>query len=499
MTELKMRIVDIVKSPDAPAREDRASDRTLKKIIEFGLYALIVLSPLPIASVERWSILAIQMIVLVMGIAYFFLKSRPEINPVLERSLKWPGRMFAGLFIVIVFQIVPLPVFLVRAISPATLRFYQENSFKIGQMKLLPLSVAPSQTFLEGLEIFAYFFLGFLVIRTVTSRTQIKKIFTIVICMGFLEALYGMFEMTRQDPSVLFYKKTANLGSVTGTFINPNHLAGYLVMIFPLAVGMVISQVNFSALARGSVREKILYFSEKKFLINIVILAAALVISLGILLTRSRMGFFLVLFSLLLFFQLGLLYLGRMPDSRKPVKRFFQVLFILITLIFFYVGMDATLEKFTVENISQEGRTDFWGNIVTAIGDFPLFGTGLGSFGSVYPAYSDDVLYGKLVHAHNDYLEYLSELGIVGMAFFLGLFVFLFLPSFKAWKRRKNASVKGLALGCFVSILAIAVYSLTDFNLHIPANMLLFAVILPLAAVVSFYRWEKDKKRKGED
>lgn len=490
-----MRIIDIFNASETPGQKIRASDRVLRKFIEYGVYGLIILSPLPIASVEKWSILAIQLTVLAMGIAYFLLSKRPEINPILAGSLKWPKRLSAGFFLLIALQLVPLPVFLVKVVSPSTFRFYQENAFNMTRVKFLPLSVAPSQTFLEGMEMFAYFLLAFILIKTVISRVQIKRIFVLLLILGFFEAIYGMLELTSQNPSVLFYKKTINLGAVTGTFINPNHLAGYLVMIFPLAIGFVFSQINFSTLARGSIREKILYFSEKKFVINFLVMAAAVVISLGILLTRSRMGFFLVLFSLLLFFQLGLVYFGRMNYSRKVVKRFFQVVFLLITLIFFYVGMDATLERFSIENISQGGRAHFWGDILTVVGDFPLLGTGLGTFSSVYPAYSDEILYGKLVHAHNDYLEYLSELGIIGMALLFGLIVFLLTLSFRAWKQRKNPNVKGLVLGCLVSIFAIGVHSLVDFNLHIPANMLLFTLILSLTVVVSHYKWETRKKK----
>jgi len=492
-----MRIVDIFNGTETPGQKMRVSDRILLKFIEFGIYGLIILSPLPIASVERWSILAIQLTTISMGIAYFFLVKKPDINYVLAGSLKWPKRLFTGLFCLIGFQLIPLPVFIVKVISPATFRFYQENSFNVAELKFLPLSVAPSQTFLEGMEISAYFLLGFIIIKTVTSRIQIKRIFALLMFMGFFEAVYGIFELTRENPSVLFFQKTINLNTATGTFINPNHLAGYLVMIFPLAIGMVISQINFSALARGSIRERILYFSEKKVVITVVVLAVAMVISLGILLSRSRMGFFLVLFSLLLFFQLGLIYMGKVPYSRGALKRFFQVVFVLITVIFFYVGMDATLERFSIENISQGGRVNFWKNIVTVVGDYPLFGSGLGTFGSVYPAYSDDILYGKLVHAHNDYLEYLSELGIFGMAFLFGLIAYLLVISVRTWKQRRNPNVKGLVLGCIISIVAIGVHSLADFNLHIPANMLLFTVILSLTVVVSFYKWEKRKKRSG--
>ena len=126
------------------------------------------------------------------------------------------------------------------------------------------------------------------------------------------------------------------------------------------------------------------------------------------------------------------------------------------------------------------------GRIIAA---FPLFGSGLGTFVSVYPAYEKiagpELL---LVHAHNDYLEYLAELGVIGFALLVGAVLFIGVSSLRSWRERRNPDVKGIALGGIISIAVILVHSLTDFNLHIPANMLLFAVVLALTFVTAFYR-----------
>jgi hypothetical protein len=60
--------------------------------------------------------------------------------------------------------------------------------------------------------------------------------------------------------------------------------------------------------------------------------------------------------------------------------------------------------------------------------------------------------------------------------------------SFRLWLQRRNPEVKGLALGGIVSLIAAGLHALTDFNLHIPANALLFTVILSLTFVWGTYK-----------
>jgi O-antigen ligase len=93
-----------------------------------------------------------------------------------------------------------------------------------------------------------------------------------------------------------------------------------------------------------------------------------------------------------------------------------------------------------------------------------------------------------LVHAHNDYLEYLSELGILGFALLAAGVLFITVDSFLTWAKRRNPEVKSLALGGLVSVFVMLVHSLTDFNLHIPANALLFTMILSLNWSAIYYR-----------
>ncbi len=131
------------------------------KIIEYGILGLIIFSPLPAASVAEWSILVIQLTVLVMMAAYFLMREKPKNNELLSLSLKWPKYLFSGLFVFIFIQIIPLPKFLVNIFSPNTYSFQNLFSTDFPKIKFMSISLIPSHTLREGLELLSYSFLVF--------------------------------------------------------------------------------------------------------------------------------------------------------------------------------------------------------------------------------------------------------------------------------------------------------------------------------------------------
>ncbi|HEV1995076.1 MAG TPA: O-antigen ligase family protein, partial [Candidatus Acidoferrum sp.] len=111
----------------------------------------------------------------------------------------------------------------------------------------------------------------------------------------------------------------------------------------------------------------------------------------------------------------------------------------------------------------------------------PVTGTGLGTLQIVYPPY-ESLYDGKIVnHTHNDYLEALAETGILGglcCAWFLGV---LFSESLKRLRQLNNSFAGALQLSGLVACTGFLVHALVDFNLHIPANALLFFLMAHLA------------------
>ncbi|MBN2200166.1 MAG: O-antigen ligase family protein, partial [Candidatus Aminicenantes bacterium] len=284
-----------------------------------------------------------------------------------------------------------------------------------------------------------------------------------------------------------------NLDSVTGTFVNRNHLAGYLEMIIPIALGFLIARIGFFSLrtrgSRSELGEIFSHFSRKSVALNIVLIAAVVVMAVAVVKSQSRAGVFLVIFTFLLLLEMILFQMTYAGEGRRLARNLLTVSFLAILVFSLAAGMSAVMNRFYADDtIFKGGRTLFWENIMPIVGDYPVFGTGLGTFASVYPAYDRTGGEMRLTHVHNDYLELMSETGILGFLLLAGAVFWILVRSFRVWRARRNLEVKGLAMGGLVSCAVMLIHSFTDFNLHIPANGLLFAVILSLTAAIVHHR-----------
>jgi O-antigen ligase len=162
------------------------------------------------------------------------------------------------------------------------------------------------------------------------------------------------------------------------------------------------------------------------------------------------------------------------------------VVLLVAVLMVSWLGVRQILERFsslqTLE-VSAGKRASMRGDTWRIFWDHPWTGTGLGTLQTVFPRY--ETLYdGKVVnHAHNDYLEVLAETGLPGgfcCAWFLGV---LFLESMRRSMELNRSFAAALHLSGLVGCTGFLVHSLVDFNLHIPANALLFLLMANLATV----------------
>jgi O-antigen ligase len=160
------------------------------------------------------------------------------------------------------------------------------------------------------------------------------------------------------------------------------------------------------------------------------------------------------------------------------------VVFLLVFLMVSWLGVQQLVERFSsLQSLEVTAgkrasmRADTWRIFL----DHPWTGTGLGTLQLVFPAY--ETLYdGKIVnHTHNDYLEGLAETGIAGglcCLWFLGTLLF---DSFRRLSQTASAFSSTVQLSALIACLGFLTHSLVDFNLHIPANALLFYLMANLA------------------
>jgi O-antigen ligase len=297
--------------------------------------------------------------------------------------------------------------------------------------------------------------------------------YTLVIS-GFAQAMYGGLSSLSQPGA-----------PAHGSFANRDHLAGYLVMCLSIGLGLLISNLT------GDVSR-----SWKQFLRNIIawilssrmLLRLALVVMvIALVLTQSRMGNTSFFVSLLIAGAVGLLLAKR--ATKSMVVLIASLIVIDIFIVGAYFGVQRVLNRIEQTTIQTENRPDIASDTLQMWKDYPVFGSGLGSFRVVFPRYSQQDLGALYTHTHNDYLEFASETGVVGISLLGLLALTSLLAALRAQVARGDPLMRGIAFGALMAIIALGIHSTVDFNLQIPANALTFMLVLAFAWISLYHRY----------
>jgi O-antigen ligase len=188
---------------------------------------------------------------------------------------------------------------------------------------------------------------------------------------------------------------------------------------------------------------------------------------------------------------MGLFALLMLQPNRGSRKVWIIAFFIAIVLFYvIYLGIDPIIERFYKTDVSSEERLVVWSSTWTAIKDFWLTGSGLGSFLNIFHLYSPLSIQGGIYdHAHNDYLEFFLETGLIGVLFLLGFVSLMIYAVAKQPLQGRDSVLRAAALS---SVFTMAVHSFFDFNLHILSNMLVFACVLGMVAGLSSMESDKE-------
>ena len=109
----------------------------------------------------------------------------------------------------------------------------------------------------------------------------------------------------------------------------------------------------------------------------------------------------------------------------------------------------------------------------------PLLGTGLDTFGDVFPRFqSGDI---TLLYAHNDYAQLLAESGIVGAAVAIGLGSVLLARGHRFYWSVPPAA-RLLEAGPWAAVAGLAFHAAFDWNIHVPANALAAGIVMGICA-----------------
>jgi O-antigen ligase len=161
------------------------------------------------------------------------------------------------------------------------------------------------------------------------------------------------------------------------------------------------------------------------------------------------------------------------------------VFFLGVVGMVLWVGSDPVVTRFETlgheYNETGQNRISIWRDTLTLIRQHPLLGTGLGTFSVAYTSVQSTFPNLLVDHAHCDYLEVVSELGLPGGILVSASISWILAGAIRRYRRTEDRFEAAVCLGCIGSIAAILVHSLADFNLYIPANALVFTVTLALA------------------
>lgn len=433
----------------------------------FGAYlALLLWIPLPYGSnvPKAWSLMEAWLF-LIAG-AWLVQYARGKV------FLSWPFRcawpvtvcLLATLVWAVV-QSLPLPADILGLLSPRA----TEIQTTVHSYPSLSLEVYATRQ--GALLTLAYLLVFCLTLLLVNDKQRVRLLLLAIVLGGVFQAAYG---------SLMSLSGLEQGGVATGTFINRNHLAGYLEMSLAAGVGLMLSELSSTAAAswRDSLRRwlRTILGSKARIRLGLVVMVT------GLVLTRSRMGnvaFFVSLSVVGIFYLLAVRKI-----SRRTIAFFASLLIIDLLVVGNFFGIDEVAERLERTSIAGEDRVDTSRDSLAMLRDFPLTGIGVGSFYAVYPMYTSTPNNDTLMrHAHNDYLQFACEFGLVIAALLGAAVLFSLWTAIRAQLERRDPLMQGAGFAAAMAIVALLVHSAVDFNLQIPANAALFVVMLALAWV----------------
>ncbi len=303
-----------------------------------------------------------------------------------------------------------------------------------------------------------------------------------VFIIGFAEAVYGLYNYLNQSPYLLWFTKEYYKDSVTGTYINRNHFAGLMNVCILVSAGLFVSHISLRTKARPFRTALVNILSSEKSLLMYFLFLGLIVMVLALIFSMSRMGQFSLAAGVA--FVVLLYSIGAVAGKARRTQFLPLVLFAVLSvglLWGLWKGLEPVEDRWQALEANYENRALIWQTTQKLIGNFPLTGTGLGTYELAYPPYKPQE-YGSLImdHAHNDYLELLSEVGLIGFIPWLGFFVLFVVFSIHAWHKRRNPFSRFVGPCTLAAAVAFLVHSLSDFNLQIQANAMLLFLIMGL-------------------
>lgn len=440
-----------------------SSHRPLEAIARVGIVTA-VLSPLGFGAVNLGTWVPLAALWIILGLGTSALRG--------FAPLPRPVFLLHALFAL---QSVPLPASILRAIAPGSFAAHLVPSM---ESSWAPLTASPTGTFQAWLFVAGLHGLVVSIFHT-DRATQVRRFHTLLWGMagvgGFL-ALEGLVQSASPHPHWLYglYEVPgagAHEAGIFGPYYNRDHYSNLMALSGSLTAGLL-----GPSLRDGELRSLSRFTASASF---------TRVVSLSVLLTLnvvasaaagSRGGLIALGAGLLL--ASGPLLLGR--------PRLFLASSVALFVVLFATGVPAAFMRLADVDF-EASRLLVWNDAIRLLAFFPLAGAGLGAFAVAYWPYQRVVRFEYWPHAHNEYLQWLIEGGLLGaiLAAYVARLIWINAP------RLVRAADTRPALA---AVGAMLVHSLVDCVLRIPANatwatLLVAALVLLAAPADSGLRW----------
>ncbi len=429
----------------------------LRRVRDGLLLSVFILGPALAGAFYRWLWPLLVGLILLAGA--LTLVDEVVLGAVRPRVAKdWLVLLVLGLVAYVLLQMIPLPRGVVGLLSPhraadqdhvEQVLAAEAGGDEAPRRSWLPLTSAPGRTrdfFWLGLSYAVLLLLG---LRFGASLRDLRRWYIVLGTVACILATVGLIRWLQIG------------GRLASTLGQANRAAGYFMLTLPLLVA-----VHRTAHAFGP-RTALRVYGP---------FAAAIVVQIAFLLTISRWG---IASAILSGTAVGVLFLRRRGRLAIGTAVALGCIVLLNILLLFQPLWSRYSLLFDTAGLRELGRPQAWRQSLGIVGDFPLFGAGAGSFKYVFPRYQSPELPGWFHQAHNDYLNLLCDLGLVGFllaAAVLVLAVRRILPA-----RRGSDSTRRWLVGAGLAACgAPLIHALADFDFQIPAIAMQFSFILGL-------------------
>jgi Lipid A core - O-antigen ligase and related enzymes len=297
----------------------------------------------------------------------------------------------------------------------------------------------------------------------IDSARRLRKIVWLVTAFGFLFSFYAILQAVL-SPNKIYGIYEPRFANPFGSFVNRHNFAAFIEMSIAVPLGMMF----VGAVPRD---KRLLYVT------------AIGLMGIALLLSGSRGG--LVAFLAEIFFLIFMTTRAKGFGQVALKTGLAVALFATIVTGSILIGGESSLTRIAETAASEDvttNRTHIWNVTMSVIKNNPVFGAGLGAYPQAYTKF--DTLNGleRVEQAHNDYLQILSDAGIIGLVI-AGFFAFLLFRTGLKNVKAENIFRRGAATGALAGCFAIAVHSLFDFVLHTTAVSLMFLTLCALVVV----------------